>query len=97
MAVNLTTPRSGACNGRRGHSIGADKINWQVRGWPHYDIAFGTAIEVIRPHDRRCATHHAIGVSWKNLGDKEMVFMTIEFPNSANKPLAILDRCAPAA
>jgi quercetin dioxygenase-like cupin family protein len=27
----------------------------------------------------------------ENLGDKEMVFMTIEFLNSANKPLAIPD------
>jgi beta-alanine degradation protein BauB len=33
----------------------------------------------------------------ENLGDKEMVFMTIEFLNSANKPLAIPDRIRAAA
>jgi beta-alanine degradation protein BauB len=33
----------------------------------------------------------------ENLGDKEMVFMTIEFLNSANKPLAIPDRVRAAA
>src|SRR5579872_3190107 len=33
----------------------------------------------------------------ENLGDKEMVFMTIEFLNSANKPLAIPDRVRLAA
>src|SRR6202051_897808 len=33
----------------------------------------------------------------ENLGDKEMVFMTIEFLNSANQPLAIPDRVRAAA
>ncbi len=33
----------------------------------------------------------------ENLGDKEMVFMTIEFLESANKPLAIPDRVRAAA
>jgi quercetin dioxygenase-like cupin family protein len=33
----------------------------------------------------------------ENLGDKEMVFMTIEFLQSANKPLAIPDRVRAAA
>src|SRR6202051_2380115 len=33
----------------------------------------------------------------ENLGDKEMVFMTIEFLNSANRPLAIPDRVRAAA
>jgi beta-alanine degradation protein BauB len=33
----------------------------------------------------------------ENLGDKEMVFMTIEFLNSANKPLPIPDKVRAAA
>ena len=33
----------------------------------------------------------------ENLGDKEMVFMTIEFLDSANKPLAIPERVRAAA
>ena len=33
----------------------------------------------------------------ENLGDKEMVFMTVEFLNSANRPLAIPDRVRAAA
>ena len=33
----------------------------------------------------------------ENLSDKEMVFMTIEFLNSANKPLAIPDKMRAAA
>ena len=33
----------------------------------------------------------------ENLGDKEMVFMTIEFLNSANKPLAVPDTVRAAA
>ena len=33
----------------------------------------------------------------ENLGDKEMVFMTIEFLNSANLPLALPDRVRAAA
>ena len=33
----------------------------------------------------------------ENLGDKEMVFMTIEFLQSANKPMALPARVRPAA
>ncbi|HXX50774.1 MAG TPA: hypothetical protein VEI98_05740 [Xanthobacteraceae bacterium] len=33
----------------------------------------------------------------ENIGDKEMVFMTIEFLNSANKPLAIPEKVRAAA
>jgi len=33
----------------------------------------------------------------ENLGDKEMVFMTIEFLNSANKPLSLPDKVRAAA
>ena len=33
----------------------------------------------------------------ENLGDKEMVFMTVEFLNSANKPLAVPDKVRAAA
>jgi quercetin dioxygenase-like cupin family protein len=33
----------------------------------------------------------------ENLGDKEMVFMTIEFLNSANKPLALPEKVRAAA
>jgi hypothetical protein len=33
----------------------------------------------------------------ENLGDEEMVFMTIEFLNSANKPLGIPDQVRAAA
>src|SRR6202451_4056332 len=33
----------------------------------------------------------------ENLGDKEMVFMTIEYVNSANKPLVIPDKVRAAA
>ena len=33
----------------------------------------------------------------ENLGDKEMVFMTIEFLNSANRPLAIPEKVRAAA
>ena len=33
----------------------------------------------------------------ENLGDKEMVFMTIEYINSANKPLAVPDTVRAAA
>jgi quercetin dioxygenase-like cupin family protein len=33
----------------------------------------------------------------ENLGDKEMVFMTVEFLNSANKPLPLPERVRPAA
>jgi hypothetical protein len=33
----------------------------------------------------------------ENLGDKEMVFMTIEFLDSANKPLALPEKVRVAA
>jgi quercetin dioxygenase-like cupin family protein len=33
----------------------------------------------------------------ENIGDDEMVFMTVEFLNSANKPLAVPDRVRAAA
>jgi hypothetical protein len=33
----------------------------------------------------------------ENLGDKEMVFMTIEFLHSANKPLPLPDHVRPQA
>jgi beta-alanine degradation protein BauB len=33
----------------------------------------------------------------ENIGDKEMVFMTVEFLNSANRPLAIPDKVRTAA
>ena len=33
----------------------------------------------------------------ENLGDKEMVFMTIEFLNSANKPMSLPDKVRAAA
>jgi beta-alanine degradation protein BauB len=32
-----------------------------------------------------------------NLGDKEMVFMTVEFVNSANKPMTLPEHVRPAA
>jgi len=33
----------------------------------------------------------------ENLGDKEMVFMTIEFLQSANKPMPLPERVRPQA
>ncbi len=61
----------------------------------------GTTVEfTYRPGETR---HETYGLGQykvhdlENLGDKEMVFMTIEFLNSANKPLAIPDRVRAAA
>src|ERR1700683_1513249 len=55
------------------------------------------------PHHRGDPRHETYGLGQykvhdlENLGDKEMVFMTVEFLNSANKPLAIPDRVRAAA
>jgi beta-alanine degradation protein BauB len=61
----------------------------------------GTTVEfTYRPGETR---HETYGLGQykvhdlENLGDKEMVFMTIEFLNSANKPLAIPDGVRAAA
>jgi beta-alanine degradation protein BauB len=69
------------------------------RGRQH--IHDGTTVEyTYQPGETR---HETYGPGeWKvhdleNLGDKEMVFMTIEFLNSANKPLAVPDKVRVAA
>jgi quercetin dioxygenase-like cupin family protein len=69
------------------------------RGRQH--IHDGTTVEyTYQPGETR---HETYGVGQykvhdlENLGDKEMVFMTIEFLASANKPLAIPDRVRAAA
>jgi quercetin dioxygenase-like cupin family protein len=61
----------------------------------------GTTVEfTYRPGETR---HETYGLGQykvhdlENLGDQEMVFMTIEFLNSANKPLPIPDRVRAAA
>jgi beta-alanine degradation protein BauB len=61
----------------------------------------GTTVEyTYRPGETR---HESYGVGQckvhdlENLGDKEMVFMTIEFLDSANKPLAIPAKVRAAA
>jgi beta-alanine degradation protein BauB len=61
----------------------------------------GTTVEyTYRPGETRHETYGA-GLykvhDLENLGDQEMVFMTIEFLDSANKPLAIPDRVRAAA
>ena len=69
------------------------------RGRQH--IHDGTTVEyTYRPGETRHETYgpgqykvHDL----ENIGDTEMVFMTIEFLNSANKPLAIPDRVRAAA
>ncbi len=69
------------------------------RGRPH--VHHGTTVEYsYQPGETRHETYgpgefkvHDL----ENLGDKEMVFMTIEFLNSANKPLAIPDKVRAAA
>jgi hypothetical protein len=33
----------------------------------------------------------------ENIGDKDMIFMTVEFLDSANKPMALPARVRPAA
>jgi len=68
------------------------------RGRQHID---GTTVEyTYQPGETRHETYgpgqykvHDL----ENLGDKEMVFMTVEFLNSANKPLAIPDNVRAAA
>jgi beta-alanine degradation protein BauB len=69
------------------------------RGRQH--IHDGTTVEyTYKPGETR---HETYGTGQykvhdlENLGDKEMVFMTVEFINSANKPLAIPDRVRAAA
>ena len=69
------------------------------RGRQH--IHDGTTVEyTYRPGETR---HETYGTGQykvhdlENLGDKEMVFMTVEFLNSPNKPLAIPDRVRAAA
>jgi hypothetical protein len=69
------------------------------RGRQH--IHDGTAVEyTYKPGETRHETYgpgefkvHDL----ENLGDKEMVFMTIEFLGSGNKPLAIPDKVRAAA
>jgi beta-alanine degradation protein BauB len=69
------------------------------RGRQH--VHDGTTVEyTYRPGETRHETYgdgqykvHDL----ENLGDKEMVFMTIEFLNSANKPLAIPEKVRAAA
>jgi hypothetical protein len=45
----------------------------------HFNRGHECSISGVRPARRRCL---------KNLGDREMVFMTVEFKDSANKPMA---------
>jgi beta-alanine degradation protein BauB len=69
------------------------------RGRQH--VHDGTTVEyTYRPGETRHETYgpgqykvHDL----ENLGDKEMIFMTIEFLNSANKPLAVPDGVRAAA
>ena len=69
------------------------------RGRQH--IHDGTTVEYsYQPGETRHETYGAGEFKvhdLENLGDKEMVFMTIEFLDSANKPLAIPDRVRAAA
>jgi quercetin dioxygenase-like cupin family protein len=69
------------------------------RGRQH--LMDGSTVEyTYRPGETR---HETYGVGeykvhdLENLGDIEMVFMTIEFLNSANKPLAVPDKVRAAA
>jgi quercetin dioxygenase-like cupin family protein len=69
------------------------------RGRQH--VHDGTTVEYsYRPGETR---HETYGLGQfkvhdlENLGDKDMVFMTIEFLNSANKPLAIPEKVRAAA
>jgi hypothetical protein len=69
------------------------------RGRQH--LMDGTTVEyTYQPGETRHETY-AFGEykvhDLENLGDKEMVFMTIEFLESANKPLVIPDRVRAAA
>jgi beta-alanine degradation protein BauB len=69
------------------------------RGRQH--IHDGTTVEyTYQPGETRHETYGAGECKvhdLENLGDKEMVFMTIEFLNSANKPLPIPDNVRAAA
>jgi quercetin dioxygenase-like cupin family protein len=69
------------------------------RGRQH--IHDGTTVEyTYQPGETRHETYPAGQFKvhdLENLSDKEMVFMTIEFLNSANKPLAIPDTVRAAA
>ena len=69
------------------------------RGRQH--IHDGTTVEyTYQPGETRHETYGAGEYKvhdLENLGDKEMVFMTIEFLNSANKPLPIPDNVRAAA
>ncbi len=69
------------------------------RGQQH--LQDGTTVEfTYRPGETR---HETYGLGQykvhdlENLGDREMVFMTVEFLNSVNKPLAIPDTARAAA
>ena len=69
------------------------------RGRQH--VHDGTTVEyTYQPGETRHETY-ALGQfkvhDLENIGDKEMVFMTVEFLDSANKPLAIPDRVRVAA
>jgi beta-alanine degradation protein BauB len=69
------------------------------RGRQH--VHDGTTVEyTYRPGETR-HEHYGLGEfkvhDLENLGDKELVFMTIEFLDSANKPLAIPDKVRAAA
>jgi beta-alanine degradation protein BauB len=69
------------------------------RGRQH--LQDGTTVEyTYQPGETRHETYPAGQYKvhdLENLGDKEMVFMTIEFLNSANRPLAIPDKVRAAA
>ena len=69
------------------------------RGRQH--VHDGTTVEyTYQPGETRHETYGAGEFKvhdLENLGDKEMVFMTIEFLNSANKPLPIPDKVRAAA
>jgi quercetin dioxygenase-like cupin family protein len=69
------------------------------RGRQH--VHDGTTVEyTYQPGETRHETYAAGECKvhdLENLGDKEMVFMTVEFLNSANKPLAIPDKVRAAA
>jgi len=69
------------------------------RGRQH--LMDGSTVEyTYRPGETRHETYGAGQYKvhdLENLGDKEMVFMTVEFLNSANAPLALPDRVRAAA
>ena len=69
------------------------------RGRQH--VHDGTTVEYsYQPGETRHETYgpgHYKVHDLENIGDKEMIFMTIEFVNSANRPLAIPDTVRAAA